>query len=86
MPEISRFLGIIIVMYFNDHNPPHFNVRYNEYKANILIRDLSILNGELPPKVHALVIEWASYHKEELMENWDLARAGEALYRIDPLE
>jgi hypothetical protein len=58
MPEISRFLGIVIYMYFNAHNPPHFHVEYNEYKAAVLIDSLGIMQGKLPPKVFSLVVEW----------------------------
>jgi hypothetical protein len=64
MPEISRFLGIIIAMFYREHNPPHFHVRYNEYKAVIAMNDLSISEGKLPPKGLGLVIEWASIHQE----------------------
>jgi hypothetical protein len=64
MPEISRFLGIIIYMYFNDHNPPHFHVKYGKYRAIIDIEHLGIIDGNLPPKVLSLVIEWASIHQK----------------------
>ncbi|MEA5627247.1 DUF4160 domain-containing protein [Nostoc sp. UHCC 0251] len=74
MPEICRFLGIIITMYYNDHPPPHFHVRYNKQKAIIDIETLSILEGKLTPRVLGLVIEWAAMHKSELRENWQLAR------------
>ena len=73
MPEISRFLGIIIAMYYKEHNPPHFHVRYNEYKATISINDLALLEGKLPPKVLGLVIEWASMYQKDLIEDWKLA-------------
>ncbi|MBI5448086.1 MAG: DUF4160 domain-containing protein [Gammaproteobacteria bacterium] len=86
MPEISRFLGIIIAMFYNDHNPPHFFVRYNEHKANISIKNLAILDGKLPPKVLGLVIEWASIHQSELLKNWELARASKPLNKVFPLE
>ena len=86
MPEISRFLGIIIVMYYQEHNPPHFHVRYNEYKAAISINDLALLKGKLPPKVFGLVIEWASQHQNELMEDWKLAQESQVLKPIAPLE
>lgn len=59
MPEISRFLGIVIYMYFNDHNPPHFHVKYNEYRAVISIDKFSILEGYLPARVLGLAVEWA---------------------------
>lgn len=86
MPEISRFLGIIIAMYYQDHNPPHFHVRYNEYKAAISINELTILDGKLPPRVFGLVIEWASQYQTELLEDWELAKALQALKPIEPLE
>lgn len=86
MPEISRFLGIIIAMYYREHNPPHFHVRYNEYKAMISIHDLALLNGNLPPKVLGLVIEWASIHKKALTEDWNLAEKFAELKKIPPLE
>jgi len=57
MPEVSRFFGIIISMYYEDHNPPHFHAMYGEYKATININDFAILEGSLPPKAFALVVE-----------------------------
>jgi len=86
MPEISRFFGIIIAMFYRDHNPPHFHVRYNSYKAIISIKDLAVLDGKLPPKALGLVVEWASLHKEELMEDWKLAEELAELKSIEPLE
>lgn len=71
MPEISRFLGIIILMYFDEHDPPHFHVRYNEYRASISISDLNIIVGYLPAKVRGLVQEWAEIHKDELLHIWN---------------
>lgn len=73
-------------MYYKEHNPPHFHVRYNEYKASISINELTLLNGKLPPKVFGLVMEWASQHQEALMEDWNLAKRYEALKPIAPLE
>lgn len=67
MPEISRFLGIIITMYFDEHNPPHFHVRYNEYRASMEIKTLNILRGERPAKVRGLVAEWGELHSDELL-------------------
>lgn len=86
MPEISRFLGIIIAMYYQEHNPPHFHVRYNDYKAAISIKDLALLEGKLPPKVLGLVIEWASQYQDELLEDWSLAQQLQALKPVAPLE
>lgn len=67
MPEISRFLGIVISMYFDEHNPPHFHVRYNEHRAIIVIRDGNLLDGYLPARVRGLVEEWAELHSDELL-------------------
>jgi len=82
MPEVSRFLGIIITIYYNDHPPPHFHVRYNQQKALIDIETLSIIEGKLSPRILGLVIEWAAIHKAELLENWKLARLNTPLMPI----
>lgn len=86
MPEISRFLGIIITMYYNDHPPPHFHVRYNKQKAIIDLNNLSILQGKLSPRVLGLVVEWATLHQAELIENWERARNQQPINKIEPLE
>ncbi|RPH91041.1 MAG: DUF4160 domain-containing protein [Chroococcales cyanobacterium metabat2.561] len=86
MPEISRFLGIIITMYHNEHPPPHFHVRYNQQKALIDIENLAILEGKLSPIILGLVIEWAALHQHELLKNWHLARLNQSLESIAPLE
>jgi len=85
MPEISRFYGIIIAMFFGDHNPPHFHARYGKHKVAIRIHDFRVLEGQLPPRALGLVIEWAAMHQEELMKNWELAQANQPPERIDPL-
>ncbi len=86
MPEISRFFGISIKMFFGDHLPPHFHAEYAEFKAQIDIRALVIIQGELPPRALGMAIEWASQHQDELLELWDLASKNQALHPIDPLE
>ena len=85
MPEISRFLGIVIAMYFNDHNPPHFHVRYEEFRAVIGIDPLELRDGNLPPRVLGLVIEWTEIHQAELMNNWTSLAAEGKFSRIAPL-
>ena len=85
MPEISRFFGIIIAMFFDEHNPPHFHARYGHQKASIEIRSLRVLEGSLPPRVLGLVIEWASQHQEELFANWEAVSHNEPPHRIEPL-
>jgi len=86
MPQISRFFGIIISMFYDDHNPPHFHASYGEYSVEITIKDLDILVGTLPIRVLGLVNEWAAMHKEELLENWKRMENGEKLHTIEPLE
>ncbi len=86
MPEISRFLGIVIKMFFDDHNPPHFHAEYGNEMALIGIRTLAVFSGRLPPRVLGLVVEWATLHQNELFDNWEKAKAQETLSRIAPLE
>ena len=81
MPEICRFLGIVISMYFNEHNPPHFHVRYNDYRAVMEIQTLNVLDGALPARVRGLVEEWAELHRVELLAMWD----SKDFHRIEPL-
>lgn len=85
MPEISRFFGIIITMYFKDHAPPHFHARYNEYEVLIAIESLGIVQGALPPKALSLVVEWASQHREELLANWRGLSTVGSFQKITPL-
>ncbi len=81
MPEISRFLGIIISMYFDEHNPPHFHVIYNEFRATMDIQTLNIIAGILPAKVRGLVEEWAELHRDELLQMWKTSD----FHHIEPL-
>ena len=86
MPEISRFFGMVIAMYYNDHAPPHFHVRYGKQKAVIGIDPMELLAGKLSRRVLGLALEWGELHQEELMADWDLAREQSPLNSIDPLE
>jgi hypothetical protein len=86
MPEISRFFGIVIKMYFQDHNPPHFHAEYGEERAEYDIRTLSRIAGELSKRAHAMVLEWAAEHRDELLADWELARKPEQLKPIKPLQ
>jgi hypothetical protein len=85
MPEISRFLGIIIAMYYKDHQPPHFHAKYGDQTGVFSIAELSLIEGQLPRRVILLVLEWAFEHRNELMENWELAMAKKPLRKIPPL-
>jgi len=82
---LIRFFGIVIAMFFDDHNPPHFHARYGSYSITIKIEDFAILEGHLPPKALGLVIEWADIHKEELFKDWELAKDQKPLFPIEPL-
>lgn len=85
MPEISRFLGIVIAMYFKEHAPPHFHAKYGGERAAFSIHDLRLIEGKLPPRVVSLVLEWAFQHRDELLENWERAERREDLHKIEPL-
>jgi hypothetical protein len=86
MPTISRFYGILIQMYYKDHNPPHFHAIYNVFKAVISIYDYSVLEGDLPPKALGLIMEWTKFHQKDLLRDWELAKNMKELFPIDPLE
>ena len=86
MPEISRFFGIVIAMYYSDHEPPHFHARYGTEKALIAIETLQVLRGKLSPRALGLVMEWTALHQEELLKNWELARSQAPLNKIEPLQ
>ena len=86
MPEISRFFGIVIRMFYNDHAPPHFHAEYGEHEALIEIESLAVYAGSLPNRALALVREWAPLHRDELRQDWTLARTGRVPAAIDPLE
>lgn len=85
MPVISRFLGIVIMMYWNDHNPPHFHAKYGKYEIIITIEN-GVIEGKFPKRALKLVLEWLDLHKSELLANWNNAQAGQPLNNIEPLE
>ncbi len=85
MPSISEFFGIVIYIYYNDHAPPHFHAEYAEREALFRMDTLEIYSGELPNRARALVVEWASLHRNELLENWERAKQGVALKEVEPL-
>ena len=85
MPEISRFFGIKIRMYFGDHAPPHFHASYEGAECIIDIQKLNVIAGDLSPRAMGLVVEWATLHRQELMQAWERARKNEAPGTIEPL-
>jgi Domain of unknown function (DUF4160) len=86
VPELSRFYGIVIRMFFDDHAPPHFHAEYGSAEALVDIRTLAFLRGDLPPRARGLVAEWAALHQNELMAQWERAQSLRPLGRIAPLD
>jgi hypothetical protein len=85
VPGISRFYGIVIAMYFTDHQPPHFHASYGEYSASLAIETGEVRTGVLPPRQMRLVKRWAALHQNDLRANWQRARLGRQLAPIAPL-
>ena len=85
MPELSRFYGIVIKMYYNDHNPPHFHAEYGGESVVVEVSTLAIIGGRLPPRATGLMMEWAAQHQAELQHAWNQALNMKPLGRIDPL-
>lgn len=85
MPVISRFLGIVIAMYWNDHSPPHFHARYGDFQMTVAIES-GVVTGNFPKRALRHVLEWYDLHKEELRENWARCEQNAELKLIDPLE
>jgi hypothetical protein len=86
MPEISRFLGIVVAIYWKEHGVPHFHAKYGSSRASYAIEDFRLLEGHLPPRVTGLVLEWAAIHRNELLQDWTLAMEQKPLRSIAPLE
>lgn len=85
MPEISRFLGIVIRMYYRDYAPPHFHAEYGDHEITVEIES-GIVAGEFPKRALRAVLDWYDLHRDELLEDWQLARQEQPLNRIEPLE
>jgi len=85
MPEITRFLGIVIGMFYRDHAPAHFHAVYGEYEITVDI-ETGVVRGEFPRRALRHVLEWYEDHKQELLEDWRLAGKRQPLKRIAPLE
>jgi hypothetical protein len=85
VPAISRFFGIVIAMYFDDHGPPHFHARHAERTAKVRIDTLEVIESSLERRQLRFVLAWAELHRDELSENWRRARAGETLQQVEPL-
>jgi len=84
MPEICRFYGIIIKMFYNDHNPPHIHVEYQDFKAIITINE-GIIEGKMPKTALKLIFEWMELHKDDLLNNWEKIENKKPIDSIEPL-
>ena len=85
MPELSRFLGIVIGMFHREHGPPHFHANYGEYEITVNILT-GVVTGRFPRRALRHVLEWYELHQRELLENWELAQQRLPLNKIPPLE
>jgi len=85
MPIVSRFFGIIVQIFFNEHNPPHYHVKYGKYKAVVDIKT-GIISGKFPKRACKMVKEWHDLHQKELLENWNIAQIRGTIKKIEPLE
>ena len=86
MPEISRFFGIVVRMYFDDHNPPHYHAWYIGQEARVGVDTIDVLSGDLPRRARSMVVEWAALHQQALMQNWNALQSSGQSQRIAPLE
>lgn len=86
MPTISMFYGILIQMFWDDHAPPHFHALYAEYEVLIDIQTFEVIKGAMPRRALALILEWASEHRAELLEDWVLCEQNQPPKKIAPLQ
>lgn len=86
MPEISRFYGIVSIMYYDEHNPPHFHARYGNDEGVIQVDTTQMVEGFLPRRALNLVLDWAELHRLELIDNWERMRNEQSFNKIDPLK
>lgn len=85
MPEISRFFGMVITMYWNEHNPPHFHVEYGDEEGVIDIKQLKMTNGNLSRRALNMVIDWTELHQKELLDDWEMCQKSLVPNKIEPL-
>ena len=85
MPTISMFRGIKVFMNWRDHQPPHFHAVYGGDEVIVSIRDLEVMEGDMPGKQLKMLLGWAAIRQDELLENWALAERNQELFPIEPL-
>ena len=86
MPRISEFFGIVIWMYFNEHEPPHFHAKYSGNEYVVAISPISFLHGRPSPRIRSMLLEWTGIHQTELLANWDRMREELDPIPVAPLE
>lgn len=86
MPTVCMFRGIKICIYYNDHLPPHFHAFYGGDEVLVSIQDIEVLEGSFPSKQLKMLLGWAAFRQEELIENWELAKAQQELFAIEPMK
>lgn len=85
MPTVSTFRGIKVYINWHNHMPPHFHAVYGGEDVIVSIKDIEVIDGEMPSKQLKMLLGWAAFHQEELMENWELAQRNQELFSIEPL-
>jgi hypothetical protein len=85
VPEISRFFGIVIRMFFDDHPPPHLHAQYGERCALVALQPIAVIESDLPPRALSMVLEWTALHQSELLENWERLHTARSPVRVAPL-
>lgn len=86
MPTISMFRGIKVFINWKDHMPPHFHAKYGSEEVIVNIKDIEVIDGKIPSKQLKMLLGWAAFHQEELLENWELAQQNEELFQIEPMK
>mgnify|MGYP001566021829 CR=1 FL=1 len=85
MPEVSRFFGIVVRMFFDEHPPAHFHADYAEFSAVVRVQPIEVLESTLPPRAVSMVLEWAARNQAGLIDNWERLHSGQAVRRLPPL-
>jgi len=86
MPELSRFYGIIIRMFYDDHPPPHFHAAYQGEEVQVNLETLEVMTGQIRRRALALVLEWSLLHRDELRHAWEMASRNQEPDKIEPLD
>lgn len=85
MPEISRFFGIVIRMFFDDHPPAHLHAQYGACSGLVALQPIAVIESDLPARALSMVLEWTAVHQQELLENWERLRTSRSPVKVPPL-